>query len=264
MATDAHESVYMTTASTILITGATKGIGFGLATRYRRTGARVIITGRSAERLDAIEADLPGVATFAGDLARPEDREHLASWVTSAFGSVDVLINNAGIQRRVPLARDDAPWGDRQYEIDLLLSGPVHLTTMLVGPMIATGRPARIVNVTSGGAYRPQPFAPLYSAAKAALHSYTTNLRHALRDTSVAVTELVPPAVATGLAGPGQAHGADTDEFCDAAFQGLERGDDVIGFGPTATTEFIERLCDEQQRFLHGAEGSPVETYGPE
>ncbi len=75
------------------------------------------------------------------------------------------------------------------------------------------------------------------------------NLRRVLAGTGVTVTELIPPAVATALAGPGQAHGADLDAFCDAVFPRIERGEAEVGFGPTDTAEFRERLSAEHARF---------------
>ena len=94
-----------------------------------------------------------------------------------------------------PLER--TPSGDRY-----LVGGAVHLNHLLIPVMLSNEKPSLIVNVTSGGAYVPQPFAPIYGACKAALLSYTITLRHALRDTRLRVVELIPPAVATGLAGP--------------------------------------------------------------
>ncbi|MEW9532403.1 SDR family oxidoreductase [Microbispora sp. NPDC049125] len=251
----------MSTSRVVLITGATTGIGLGLAKRFHRRGDQLLVTGRSEERLDRVRAQLPGVLTFAGDLAIPADRERLAHHVTSEFPDLDVLINNAGIQRRVEIARDRAAWHERQHEIDLLLAAPIHLVSLLTPLLLAHGRDSQIVNVTSGGAFNPQPFAPTYSAAKAALHSYTMNLRYALEGTTVTVTELIPPAVATDLAGPGTAHGADVDEFCDAAFTGIDEGREEVGFGPTSSPEFLRRLTEENSRFAQGAKRFPVARY---
>jgi uncharacterized oxidoreductase len=177
---------------------------------------------------------------------------------------LDVVVSNAGIQRRVGIAVDDAPWAEAQNEIDTLLAGPVHLARLLVPLLLRHGRPSVYVNVTSGGAFVPQPFAPLYSAAKAALHSYTVNLRHALRATSCRVVELIPPAVATQLAGPGPNHGADPDEFCDTVFPLLEGSRPAVGFGPTAQQEFTDRIAAEQRAFQAAATRFDVPLYRPD
>ncbi|MGT2427414.1 SDR family NAD(P)-dependent oxidoreductase [Amnibacterium kyonggiense] len=247
----------METATRVLITGGSSGIGLGLARRFAASGADVIITGRSQDRVDAVAAEVERVTGIAGDLADPRDRISLAA----AVGEVDVLINNAGIQRRVGLAEDHSPWEERQRELDLLLAAPMHLTDLLLPAILRQGRPATIVNVTSGGAFIPQPFAVGYSAAKAALHSYTLNLRHALASTSVRVVELIPPAVATGLSGLKHPHGADIDDFCDTAFAALQTGALEIGFGPTADPEFTDRLQLERDRFERSAGRFPVPGY---
>ena len=229
----------------MLITGGSSGIGLGLAERFLAAGHRVMVTGRRRDRLAA----LPGLETFTNDVADPQERRRLADHVRQTMPELDTLINNAGIQRRVSIAADRAPWAEAQNEIDILFAAPVHLGQLLLPLMLAHGRSGVLVNVTSGGAFIPQPFAPLYSAAKAAVHSYTVNLRHALRDTPIRVVELIPPAVATGLAGPGQAHGADLDDFCDTVFPRLDGTQAEVGFGPTATPDFAERLAAEQRTF---------------
>ncbi len=251
----------MSTSSSILITGGGSGIGLGLAKRFHARGDTVLVTGRSASRLADVAAQLPGVLTFTGDLSTPDARVLLAEHVLEALPQIDVLINNAGIQHRVAISADSAPWSERQTEIDILLAAPVHLTSLLIPRMLANARPAQIVNVTSGGAYIPQPFAPTYSAAKAALHSYTENLRWSLAGSNVRVTELIPPAVATELAGPGNNHGADVDEFCDAVFPEIRAGRDYVGYGPTASADFLNRLTDDHATFERMASRFPAPRY---
>jgi uncharacterized oxidoreductase len=258
--------VYMAThiRHAVLVTGGGSGIGLGLAQRHLAAGHRVMITGRSDGRLATAAGRLPGVETFANDIAAPEGREALADHVRQAMPELDVLISNAGIQRRVGIAADRSPWDEVQNEIDILVAAPIHLSRLLVPQMLSHGRPGVLVHVTSGGAFFPQPFAPVYSAAKAALHSYTVNLRHALEATPVRVVELIPPAVATALAGPGQAHGADLDDFCDAVFPMLDGSHPEVGFGPTAAPGFTEQRMAERRTFeaLSGRFAVPV--YGPD
>src|SRR6202012_4002762 len=129
------------------------------------------------------------------------------TYIRENMPDITILINNAGIQRRIGLAADTASWTERQAEIDILLSAPIHLNHLLIPILLSHGQPSLIVNVTSGGAFIPQVFAPVYSACKAALHSYTMPLRHSLKNTTCRVIELIPPAVQTALAGPGQNHG---------------------------------------------------------
>jgi len=160
----------METPANVLITGGSRGIGFALARRYLAQGARVLETGRSAPDLERAAAAAPGLATPVSDLGAPADREALARLVSAAMPGLDLLVHNAGIQRRIALAADTSPWTDRASEIGINLAGPVHLSHLLIPVMLAHRRPATVVTVTSGGAFVPQPFAPLYSATKAALH----------------------------------------------------------------------------------------------
>jgi uncharacterized oxidoreductase len=247
-------------SANVLITGGSEGIGRGLAARFSASGARVIVTGRSKEKLERVASDK--VESFVNDISSASERERLARHVRDAMPGIDVLINNAGIQRRVSLAADTSSWEERQAEIDTLLSGPVHLNHLLVPVMLAHGRPSLVANVTSGGAYIPQPFAPLYSACKAALHSYTMNLRFALAATPCTVIEIIPPAIRTGLAGPGATHGAPLEDFCDSVFAALSSGEGIeIGYGPTASPAVQERLSLDHQLFESFSGRFPVQTY---
>ena len=246
----------------VLITGGGAGIGLGLATRYLAAGATVLITGRNAEKLARAAQDHPGLLTFVNDIGVPEEREALASHVRQEFPGLNILVNNAGIQRRVSLAEDQAPWSERQKEIDILLAGPVHLNHLLVPMMLAHGQASTIVDVTSGGAYVPQPFAPVYSACKAAMHSYTANLRFALAGTNCRVVEVIPPAVNTALAGPGATLGVPLDDFCDTVFGALTTSDaKEIGYGMTANDAFDAPKALYREMFQAFSGRFPVQTY---
>ena len=246
----------------VLITGGGEGIGRGLAARFLAAGARVLITGRTLTKLERAAKNLPGLEVLPNDISRPEGREALATHVRCAMPGLNVLINNAGVQRRIALAADDAPWPERQTEIDTLLSGPIHLNHLLVPMILASGRPGLVVNVTSGGAFVPQPFAPVYSACKAAMHSYTMNLRYALGGSPCRVVEVIPPAVRTGLAGPGTSHGAPLDDFCDEVFAALQAGGaDEVGYGVTESTAFREPMRLARALFEANSSRFPIKTY---
>jgi uncharacterized oxidoreductase len=248
-------------SANVLITGGSEGIGRGLAARFVAAGARVLVTGRSKEKLDAAVAEL-GVETLVNDISSPKSRERLACHVRDLMPGINILINNAGIQRRVSLADDTSSWDERQAEIDTLLCGPIHLNHLLIPVILAHGGASIIANVTSGGAYIPQPFAPLYSACKAALHSYTMNLRFALAGTPCKVIEIIPPAIRTGLAGPGATHGAPLVDFCDTVFAALSQGEaHEITYGATASPALQERLSLDHKLFESFSGRFPVKTY---
>jgi uncharacterized oxidoreductase len=246
----------------VLVTGGSEGIGRNLAERFLRTGSTVFVTGRNPEKLKRAANDLPGLRTLVNDISKSEERIRLAQYLQAALPDLNVVVNNAGIQRRISLASDTAPWPERQVEIDTLFAGPVHLNSLLI-PLLLKNGAGCIVNITSGGGFIPQVFAPIYSACKAALHSYTVTLRHALHGTPIRVVEVIPPAVQTGLARPGATHGAPLDLFCDNVFARLQGSEEAIGFGPTDTLEFQQLIEAPKPLFLTSSARFPVTTYRP-
>ncbi len=94
------------------------------------------------------------------------------------------------------------------------------------------------------------------------MHSYTVTLRHALQGTHLRVIELIPPAIQTGLAGPGATHGAPLNEFCDTVFTALSRASEAIGFGPTNTPEFQQVVDAPKKLFATSAARFPTQIYG--
>jgi uncharacterized oxidoreductase len=245
----------------VLITGGSNGIGFGLAKRFMMAGSNVLITGRDENRLKKIKTDFPKINIFKNDLKIHTEREELSNYIVNNFSDLDILINNAGIQRRISLAEDNAVWQERQSEIDILLSAPIHLNHLLIPLLIKGNKNSLIVNVTSGGAYIPMPFAPIYCACKVALHSYTVNLRYSLSKTNCRVVELIPPAVQTSLGGA-TPHGVPLDEFCDAVFTGLSDDKKIdIGFGFTDNITFELMGKPQKEVFENNAKRFPVKFY---
>jgi uncharacterized oxidoreductase len=222
-----------TTGNTVLITGGATGIGLALAERFLNAGSEVIVCGRRAEKLQEAKQRLPKLHTRVCDVSKPADRQALFSWVTSEFPELNILVNNAGIQQRVNLLNANQEWDYYQQEMAINLEGPIHLT-MLFLPHLAQKEHAAIVNISSGLAITPAAWVPIYSATKAALHSFTITLRLQLAKTNVRVVEVLPPAVNTDLGGVGlHTFGVQVDEFADAVFAGFENGDLEIGYGGT-------------------------------
>ncbi|QHT58574.1 SDR family NAD(P)-dependent oxidoreductase [Paenibacillus lycopersici] len=221
------------TGNTILITGGSAGIGLAFAERFAKAGNTVIVTGRREHVLRQAKEKLPALVTRVSDLNVESERIALFDWVTANYPDVNVLVNNAGIQQRMNLLKADAKhnWGYFNQEITTNIEAPFHLA-MLFAPFFAAQADAAIINVTSGLAYTPLAIAPIYSATKAALHSFTMSLRHQLSETSVEVIEVAPPAVNTDLGGAGlHTHGEPLDAFADGIMKGLEEGLAEIGYG---------------------------------
>ncbi len=182
---------------TILITGGTSGIGFELAKQLLSRGNQVIVTGREQSRLDQAKRSLPGVHTLVSDVSDPKAIITLCSTVIASFPSLNVLINNAGIMRKISVHQERS-LDDLTREIDINLSGPLRMVQQLL-PHLSAMPEALIVNVSSGLAFVPLPVSPVYCATKAALHSYTQSLRAQLAGSRVRVVELAPPGTETPL-----------------------------------------------------------------
>ncbi len=185
--------------NTILITGATSGIGLGLAKRFHGEGNTVIIAGRREQVLAEITAAHPGMDSVVLDVTDPDAMPAAISGVFAAHPNLNVVINNAGIMLPEDLS-DPAHLQVAEQTVVTNLLGPIRLLAQVV-PFLTARPAATIINVSSGLAFVPLPMTPTYCATKAAIHSFTQSLRVQLTDTSVQVIELVPPGVQTDLMG---------------------------------------------------------------
>lgn len=227
-------------SNTILITGGASGIGLALAERLLRAGSQVIVCGRREDKLREAQTRYPRLAIRVCDLAEERAREALLRWAVAEFPRLNVLVNNAGIQRRVRLAAEEK-WRETRHEIAINLDAPIHLSRLFIPHLLTQERPA-IVNVTSGLAFTPLAGVPIYSATKAALHSFTLSLRHQLSSTPIQVVEIVPPAVNTDLGGPGlHTFGVAVEEFAEAVMARLREGDLEIPYGFSAQASRASR-----------------------
>ncbi|WP_176594195.1 SDR family oxidoreductase [Sphingobium sp. EM0848] len=214
----------------ILVTGGGAGIGLALARALHAKGNRVIICGRDEARLGEVVRETPGLIPVRADVATAAGRDALLADALARLPDLDMLVNNAGIQRRAKFHADAADWTERAQEIAINFEAPVHLAALFLPHFLACPG-AAIVNVSSGLAFLPVTFAPVYAATKAALHSFTIALRDDLRGTRVKVAEIIPPMVNTGLGGQGlHVAGVPVDIFVKAVVDRLAAGELEIGY----------------------------------
>jgi uncharacterized oxidoreductase len=227
-----------TTGNTILVTGATSGIGRAFAERFAALGNTVLACGRRSDRLEELRRANASIVTRVCDISREQERDELARWAIREHPDLNVLINNAGIQLATDLTHTiDLSAVKEEFETNVI--APIHLTSMRAEHLVAKPRGA-IVNISSGLAFAPIAAMAVYCATKAAVHSLTVSLRHQLRATNIAVFEIAPPGVDTEL---GYQHRPDTskshggmplDEFMTQAMEALEKDRFEAAIGPAA------------------------------
>ena len=224
------------TGNTVLITGGATGIGFALAESFLKLGNNVIVCGRRMEKLEEARRRLPSLNMRQCDVSKESDRRALYDWVEKEFKDLNILVNNAGIQRRIDFTKGAEDLLKQEDEIDINFKAQVYLAARFV-PLLSRQKEAAIVNVSSGLGFVPLTVFPVYSATKAAIHSFTMSLRFQLRNTSVKVYEVIPPTVYdTELKGKPieKAEWAvSSSEVAVAVVKGLEEGTPEIAIGPS-------------------------------
>ncbi len=235
----------------VAITGGATGIGLALAQRFASLGNRVLICGRREYKLQEAAARLPGVTSIQCDISKSADRESL--WRAASELGVNVLINNAGIQRGIDLKNglDDMLSGEDEIETNL--TAQVRLTASFI-PMLMGRETAAIVNVSSGLAIVPLARFPLYCATKAAMHSFSISLRQQLSPTRIKVFELLPPTVYdTELKGEPMKRtewSLSAAEVADAAMTGIAEDRYEIAVGGVA--KWLSATKEERDGIFSG------------
>ena len=175
--------------ATAIVTGGSKGYGYGIAKVLKENGADVWITGRNQSDLDAAASRL-AVHAFAADVTKPEDWDRLFEHVLEQAGRLDILVNNAGAGIRI------APFEEQTDEaIDAIVR--LNLTGQMFGwrraaAVMRQQKSGLIVNISSGCAIHAWPGWGPYSAAKAGLNQASHCLYTELRDAGVRVCTVTP------------------------------------------------------------------------
>ena len=182
---------------TAVVTGASRGIGLAIAQRLVDDGARVVITARGQETLDAAVDQLGGSKVAIGVAGKADSAEHRAevfAKVTSEFGGLDFLVNNAGINPAYgPLAKVDEDAVRKIFEVNVL--GTISWTREAV----AAGLTASIVNIASIAGVTASPGIAAYGSSKAAIINLTTQLAFELAP-KIRVNAVAPAIIKTDFA----------------------------------------------------------------
>ena len=239
-----------------IITGASKGIGRVMATRFGREGARVVCTARSAElvRETAVEVQAAGAQAIAvvADAAVEDDVRRLVAAGVAAFGAIDILVNNAG-DGGATKAVQDYTMEDWRYTIDSCLTSSYLCTRFVVPEMIKAGGGA-IVNISSGAGRRGLAYRIGYCSAKAGQVGMTYGMALELAPHNIRLNCVAPGAVEGDridrvIAGQAEARGVSAEAIRTAFIERtplrrMVSADDVVD----ATVFF----CSDMSRRISG------------
>jgi len=181
---------------TILITGASSGIGRACARRFAQLGSKLVLTARSADLLDKLAAELAPVETHAipADLTETASIAQLCDQALGRCGKIDILINCAGVGLYAPASKSDPE--KVRYLMALNLLAPVELIRRL-SPTMTAG--SAIVNISSIGGKVPLPWLSVYTASKYALNGYSDALRTEVQSRGIQVLSMCPGFVETSF-----------------------------------------------------------------
>jgi len=226
----------------VVVTGASKGIGYSCAEAFAREGARVVLVSRSAANLDAASARFPALRhaprTLVADLTRADDAARMADAVERDTGAIDILVNSAGAARRyAPADLDVDAW---HAAMDAKYFSYIHPIDAVLRRMVARGRGA-IVNIIGSGGKVANPVHLPGGAANAALMLATAGLAAAYAPQGIRINAINPGATLTGRVQEGLAAEARMTGLAEAEL--LQRMQARIPLGRLGTPEEVARVA---------------------
>ncbi|KPP86967.1 MAG: putative oxidoreductase [Rhodobacteraceae bacterium HLUCCA08] len=231
---------------TVLLTGATRGIGRALVDALGQRGATVLAVARDQGSVaKLVETSATVVDGLAVDLSDRDASAAIADWVGANHADTSVLINNAAVMSHGRLTDGSKEWRiSISNEIDVNLIAPLVLSAELL-PTLSRHPSAAIINVTSGLAIAPRRDAAVYCATKAGLRSFTRALRDQCReaDLSIQVTEIVMTLVDTELTAPITIRKYPADRAAEDLLRGVERGLEEVWIEKAKALRVVHRLA---------------------
>lgn len=223
-----------TTENTVFISGGSAGIGLAMAKKLQAAGNKVIINGRSKERLENALKELDNAIAIQGDLSLEADRIRIAEDLKTNHPEVNIIINNAGAAFGYSLNATTNAHEKAAIEMNTNYLAIIHFTEMML-PHLLQKEAAAVVNVSSIAVYGSHKAIPTYGATKAALHSYTTALRATYEaEKNLQIYEVYPPLVNTEFSAEiGGANGIPPSVVADELLTALDQDQFEVPVGDT-------------------------------
>ncbi|MCJ8319543.1 MAG: SDR family oxidoreductase [Colwellia sp.] len=233
------------TGKVAVVTGGNSGIGYETAKYFKEAGARVIITGRSVDRVMTAAAEL-GITGIVADVIDLSAIDKLVDQVKNDFGNIDVLFVNAGIFSPAPVGQTTEEMFDTQMGINF--KGAVFTTEKFL-PIINDG--GSIINLSSINAYTGMPNTAIYAASKAALNSYTRTAASELSVRKIRVNSVNPGPVSTPIFAKTGMPENQLNEFAAA----MQNRIPLKRFGqPKDIAKLVTFLASDDASFITGGE----------
>ena len=189
------------TGKSIVVTGASSGMGKAIVELFVKEGANVVAVARRVERLEALAEslkDAPGtIKVYGGDVSKREVNEGMIDFAVAEFGKLDVLVNNAGVMDDMaPIAQAS----DEKYEqvMSINVYGPMAAMRKACQVFLAQGNGGNIINVSSVGSMH-QAAGPVYCASKAALNAMSKNTAYMYMKDKIRVNVIAPGGIKTEI-----------------------------------------------------------------
>lgn len=245
----------------VLVTGASKGIGKGIAEAFAAEGSNVVLNARNQQELEQVTQEIQrrggNALAVAGDVTNVSEIQHLVQQAIARFGTIHVLVNNAGGAGAFAAFEElsDEDWIN-VFNLNVLST--VRLTRAIL-PYMQKQKWGRIINISSESGTQPDAFMPHYNAAKAAINNLTKSLSKAYAKDGILVNTVSPAFIKTPLieqlfAAQAKEHGI-TPQEAEQAF--LRQNRPHIEVGRPGTSEEVAAavvfLASEAASFINGS-----------